>query len=72
MDLDLHERLKNKFAVLNVPMPTNAELIHIFGSILNQHLLNFGEHIKVLGENVHKITRLKTNIDGLFIRKLAS
>jgi len=50
MDLELTERFKSKFAILNVPFPTDKELIHIFGSILSQHLLNFGEHIKVLGK----------------------
>jgi uncharacterized protein YjhX (UPF0386 family) len=70
IDLDISERLKNKCAVLNVPFPKNEELAHIFGSILSQHLLSFGEHIKVLGKFSHKITRIflsKRNLGKLMV-----
>ncbi|CAB3367489.1 Hypothetical predicted protein [Cloeon dipterum] len=55
-DMNLDQRLSNKFANLNFSSPTDSELVHIYGSILGQHLLHFGEHIKVLGNQLVEST----------------
>ncbi|XP_059470486.1 dynein axonemal heavy chain 2-like [Neocloeon triangulifer] len=52
IDMQLDERTKGHFAIINVPEPKTDELVHVFTSIISQHLLGFSEHIKCLGKQL--------------------
>ncbi|KAF5308522.1 hypothetical protein FQR65_LT06187 [Abscondita terminalis] len=48
----ISERTLSRFNVINMTFPAEFQIIRIFGSMLGQHLSDFSEEVKVVGQEI--------------------
>lgn len=45
----ISNRLLSQFSIINMTFPSESAVIRIFGTMLNQHLMDFDEQLKQIG-----------------------
>lgn len=45
------------FNVINMTFPAEKQIVRIFGTMLNQQLLDFHEEVKGLGKELHRLAQ---------------
>ncbi|KAE8744396.1 hypothetical protein FOCC_FOCC009000 [Frankliniella occidentalis] len=52
----ISNRLLSRFSIINMTFPSEASILRIFGTMLNQHLSDFDEQLKQIASNITQAT----------------